>query len=584
MERFEPRWPLYRVFADYSSRLSLMLTGGRHVCPVAFLYMGQSIHVGRAITPDDMSTAIQDAQLDCDWLPYDVFDRDVRIAGKELSLRAERYPVLVVPPVEVIPYPALVKIKEFFDAGGVVVGYGFLPTKSATLGHDTKDIAALRNAIWGDSDKPGLNCRQTSKAGGRSYLLDAKPTPGQLQQVLADAKIEPALKVLAGETNDWLHILYRVKDDRDVFFVCNQNDKGPARQFKFRAAAAGEPECWDALRNEITAIPFNRTGEKSVEFTLTLEPLETALVVFSPKSPSRPMRIEAGAKTVGEPIVVARDPNPALAKSALDMTAPSAKDAFADCRWVWFPEGKPEVNAPQGTRFFRKTIEIPADRKIEKALFALTADNDLTLYVNGEEVLKSDGEEENWRLLKMADITKHLRSGRNVLAISAVNGGDKPSPAGLIGQFVVKFADGSPYVGVIDKTWKSSNENKTGWNGLEFDDAAWVAAKELVKFGEGPWGAFDGRRGMTVSPLAAADPFRGRFVLPADALSNKHRVYVEMDDLPDTSAAVTVNGTYAGGVIGKPSRLDITARVKTGENNLVIEPLTPKSVRIVVYP
>ena len=26
----EPRWPLYRVWADYTSRLSLMLTGGRH--------------------------------------------------------------------------------------------------------------------------------------------------------------------------------------------------------------------------------------------------------------------------------------------------------------------------------------------------------------------------------------------------------------------------------------------------------------------------------------------------------------------------------------------------------------------------
>ena len=39
---FEPRWPLYRVFANYASRLSLMLTGGRHVCPVAMLLMGQS--------------------------------------------------------------------------------------------------------------------------------------------------------------------------------------------------------------------------------------------------------------------------------------------------------------------------------------------------------------------------------------------------------------------------------------------------------------------------------------------------------------------------------------------------------------
>ena len=39
---YEPRWPLYRVFADYTSRLSLMLTGGRHVCPVAFLFPGYS--------------------------------------------------------------------------------------------------------------------------------------------------------------------------------------------------------------------------------------------------------------------------------------------------------------------------------------------------------------------------------------------------------------------------------------------------------------------------------------------------------------------------------------------------------------
>ncbi len=39
---YEPRWPLYRVYANYASRLSLMLNGGRHVCPVAVLFMGQS--------------------------------------------------------------------------------------------------------------------------------------------------------------------------------------------------------------------------------------------------------------------------------------------------------------------------------------------------------------------------------------------------------------------------------------------------------------------------------------------------------------------------------------------------------------
>ena len=73
---FEPRWPLYRVFADYTSRLSLMLTGGRHVCPVALLYLGQSAHCGKHVLPDQISESLQDALYDCDWLPYEVFEKD----------------------------------------------------------------------------------------------------------------------------------------------------------------------------------------------------------------------------------------------------------------------------------------------------------------------------------------------------------------------------------------------------------------------------------------------------------------------------------------------------------------------------
>ena len=44
-----------------------------------------------------------------------------------------------------------------------------------------------------------------------------------------------------------------------------------------------------------------------------------------------------------------------------------------------------------------------------------------------------------------------------------------------------------------------------------------------------------------------------------------------------------VNGVAAGGVIGKPSRLDITSHVKAGENTIEIEPLAPKAARIVFY-
>ena len=48
---------------------------------------------------------------------------------------------MIVPPVEVIPYATLAKVKEFFDSGGVVIGYVFLPSKSATIGKSMPQIA-----------------------------------------------------------------------------------------------------------------------------------------------------------------------------------------------------------------------------------------------------------------------------------------------------------------------------------------------------------------------------------------------------------------------------------------------------------
>ena len=65
--------------------------------------------------------------------------------------------------------------------------------------------------------------------------------------------------------------------------------------------------------------------------------------------------------------------------------------------------------------------------------------------------------------------------------------------------------------------------------------------------------------------------------------ATKCRLCLEMEGLPDDSAAVHLNDVYAGGVIGRPARLDITRSLKAGENTLVIEPLVPKSVRIVGY-
>ena len=293
----EPRYPLYRVFADYTSRLSLMLTGGRHVAPVALLYLGNSIHAGKAVPPEFMTTALQDVLFDCDWMPYDVFEQDTRLEGGQIKLYGESYQVLVVPPVQVIPYGALEKAKEFLEAGGVVVGYGFLPSQSATLGKTSADIAAIREAIWGPAARRDLKVKKISPAGGRSYYLPMKPTPEEIQAVLTkDAGIHPTLEVVEGKSDHWLHVLHRVKSGRDVFFIANQNLAGPARHFTFRVTAPGEPECWDAMRNEITMPSYRRLGDGQVEISLDLEPDESLLLVFNAEQRPLPLRLSPGAQ------------------------------------------------------------------------------------------------------------------------------------------------------------------------------------------------------------------------------------------------------------------------------------------------
>jgi hypothetical protein len=582
---FEPRWPLYRVYADWTSRLSLMLSGGRHVCPVALLFSGNLRRLGKAVTPEDMTTALQDALFDCDWLPMEVFEGpDCSFDGKQVRLHQERYRILIVPPTEVIPYATLAKAREFLDKGGVVVGYGLLPTKSATVGKTAADIAACVAAIWGDAPKPGVAAVKTTPAGGKAYFLPEKPTPEQLQEALTGgASVHPTLEVLKGKTDGWLHVLHRVKAGRDVFLVCNQDVKGQAKDFRLRAWAEGVPECWDAMRNELTALPHERKGQ-SVEFDITLEPMESVLLAFMPEKRPLPVRLAADAKCIREPIPLVRVPVQEAAAGDLQEKKPEDQKSLDGCSWVWYPEGNAAAAAQVGGCCFRKTLSLP-EKKIKSASFHITCDNDFTLYVNGVKVGASDGGEDNWRELKKVDVAKRLRAGANQLAIQAVNGGDTPNPAGLIGRLVIEFDQGYSLLVPIDKTWKAAKQEQKGWEQAGFDDSAWAAAKELVAFGGPPWGRLGGGGGgLNRSPIAASDPFVGRCELPADLDLAKSRLFLVMDALvPEEAARVTVNGTYAGGIIGKPLRLEVTPLLKHGANTIRIEPFAPKTAHLAVY-
>ncbi|MEA2710110.1 MAG: alpha-L-rhamnosidase, partial [Phycisphaerales bacterium] len=154
-------------------------------------------------------------------------------------------------------------------------------------------------------------------------------------------------------------------------------------------------------------------------------------------------------------------------------------------KWVWTDEGDATKKVPKGTRYFAKRIAIPADKKIRKATFILTADDNFQLFINGKKAGNGQGHTRAFE----NDVTAHIKPGDTFLGIEATNGGD--NPAALIGRLVVfvENAAADPLAFDIDNSWKFSIDKPAKWDEGAADLASLKPAKEVVAFGEAPWGS-----------------------------------------------------------------------------------------------
>jgi hypothetical protein len=147
--------------------------------------------------------------------------------------------------------------------------------------------------------------------------------------------------------------------------------------------------------------------------------------------------------------------------------------------WIWVDE--PDVdatrNAPQGVRFFRRDITLPAGVKAASAFALFAADNHFQLLVNGFEAGRGD----DWQKPQLINLASLLRPGVNRFTVRVDNDAQtgEINAAGVIGRIRVEVA-GAPSVDVVtDASWQAhADANRTG---------AWPAAKVLGPVGQAPW-------------------------------------------------------------------------------------------------
>ncbi|MEU0966072.1 family 78 glycoside hydrolase catalytic domain [Streptomyces sp. NPDC005917] len=171
---------------------------------------------------------------------------------------------------------------------------------------------------------------------------------------------------------------------------------------------------------------------------------------------------------------------PAKEWSAAFIGRPPGPD-LSGATWIWYPEGDPASGAPVATRCFRRTFTL-ADAPAAAGLI-VTGDDTADVWVNGTPVSTSRRVTDSWKSAATVDVTAHLKSGANTLAVASQN--TSLSPAGLIAKLTVT---GGPTV-VTDGAWRAHQDPPTDWQSPGYDDSAWPAARALASYGSGPWGS-----------------------------------------------------------------------------------------------
>jgi putative heme-binding domain-containing protein len=159
--------------------------------------------------------------------------------------------------------------------------------------------------------------------------------------------------------------------------------------------------------------------------------------------------------------------------------------AHAAPLWIW-------GSAPAKDKdriSFRKTFTLPA--KINHAELSYTCDNGATANINGKALPKNRDWMQATTFKKLLPL---LKEGENTITVDATNEG---GTAGFILKIKLMDEKGTMHEVVTDRSWESS---VTGSN-------QWSPAREVGKYGAGPWGAaLDKRRPGDTGATTVLDP------------------------------------------------------------------------------
>lgn len=518
-----PFWPYYRFFADYTARVSAVMTGGEHTAKIAVLYPMGSVWAdfvpGEAIPPAVQAMETAFAPLGETLLAmhrdFVIVDEE-SLAGAQIdangfTVNGVHFEALILPQMTSIHYDTYGMLRQLAASGRVVAaGANTLRLLTSTVSA-TVQLADLQGIRMVDAANPGA-------------LADA------LSWVTPDVIIENAPAV---------QYLHRRKEGVDFFFFANTADT-PA-DTTLSLESTGEAERWDPETGNIEPIAGQRAENDRLLMPLYLPPMGSLLISVDPAR--QPIDY---VETPFQP-----EQRIPLCQDDCWHFTPFNGNLLALRRWHFSTEMRHKVMELRYTTEFIITENIANLRLIldglpEHPIGVPPAARPIVAQETYPEILM-DGKpitrELYWEIdarFRVLDLADCAQPGIRRLEIVIRNQGWFPQPGleeyvWLAGDFMAEFDGNAPRLSPC--------------RGVR----------------SGPWEK-QGFPGFSGTAAYAAD-----IPLP-DSIVGK-RVFLDAGNVGDI-LDVEINGNSAGVRAWPPYRVDITRHIWPGRNNLVVLKVT----------
>lgn len=252
------------VLMQYLKRCNFMLQQGQYVADAAY-FIGEDAPKMIGTTDPELPKGYS-----FDYINGDIIKSKLTVKDGKLTLpNGINYSILVLPKLDLIRPELLAKIKELVKQGAVILGPK--PSRSPSLeGFPQADriVYAMATELWGGIDGT------TTKVNhyGKGLVLSGM----NMQEAMDLIKVIPDLKITQSDSILYIH---RKLDDGSVYFVSNQKNTTVDIRAAFRVTGK-TPELWNAVTGTTRSLPAYTQTATTTSLPLQLASFESAFVVF----------------------------------------------------------------------------------------------------------------------------------------------------------------------------------------------------------------------------------------------------------------------------------------------------------------